>query len=350
LQSADVELTKDQLEKEGLSLEGRGGNVPVVEVSAKKAQGLQELLETITLLAEVTGLPNLPMAGLEAVVIETNKSKAGNLVSVVVKKGTLKVGEEVVAGGNWAKIRGIFDSFGKQVKQVLPGYPAQVLGFDSLPAVGSLVTTKVSDNLKKDRLEQVNKVIKDKMKEGQIPILIKAESTGALNALKTNIPDKIFVVDATVGDVNEGDVLLAKSSGAKIFTFNTKANSSIKKYASTEGVVIEQFNIIYKLFERLEEIVKGAEIKILAKAQIIAEFPFNKKKVAGCKILEGVISKKSQLFLTRGDKQLGKVKILSIKKEKEEVDEAGQSQECGILFVPQLDFRIGDMLVSVEKK
>jgi len=152
-----------------------------------------------------------------------------------------------------------------------------------------------------------------------------------------------------VGDITESDVFMAKSGGAAIYAFETKAGASVAKLAELEGVKIKTFRVIYEMFKEVEEIVKSGIKEVLGTAQIVASFPFDNKKVAGCKMLKGRISKSDQLTLTRAEREIGKVKILSLKKQKEEVPEVREGAEFGILFVPQLDFQIGDVLVSVAK-
>ncbi|MEJ2441605.1 MAG: hypothetical protein P8Y06_01640, partial [Patescibacteria group bacterium] len=123
----------------------------------------------------------------------------------------------------------------------------------------------------------------------------------------------------------------------------------VKKLAETEAVKIESFDIIYKLFERLQELVQAGQVKILGKAKIVASFPFNDKKVAGCKVLSGKVEKEDKMLLMRGEEELGEVKALSLKKEKKDIEEAKEGEEFGVIFKPQLDFEKGDMLVSFRK-
>ncbi|MGB6839235.1 MAG: hypothetical protein WBE27_03145, partial [Microgenomates group bacterium] len=186
--------------------------------------------------------------------------------------------------------------------------------------------------------------------EGQIPIVFKAQSVGALEALLANLPPEVVAVSSGVGEVNKSDVFFAKAAGpAHIFTFETKISLSIKKLAETEGVTVESFNVIYKLLERLEELIKEGETEVLGKAEIIASFPFDDKLVAGCRVISGRIKVKDTMLLMRKDKELGEVKALSIKKQKQKMLEVKEGEEFGVIFEPQLDFEKGDVLVSVRK-
>lgn len=348
LKRGSVDVVKDELEKEGVKVEGKGGNIPVALVSGKTGEGIEDLLDLTLLLAEMEDIKADENGLLEAVVIETNKDKRGPVVSVVVKDGKLKVGDEIGSDKVSAKVKGLFDENGKGIKQVLPGEPALILGFSDLPQIGSLVTkSEKGKALIKER--QINKT--KKLEEGELPIIIKASNAGSLEAVLENLPQNSAVINSSIGDVTEADIFLAKASGpAYIFVFESKASSLIKKLAKTEGIEIFEFDIIYKLFEKLEEIILGKQKKVLGKLEILAEFPFNKKRIAGCVVLMGEIKKGDKLILEKKRKEAGKARIMSMKKQKTEIDSAKQGEECGLLLKPQLDFEIGDMLVSVANE
>lgn len=347
LATANVESVFGQLEKEGVFFEGRGGQTPKVEVSAKTGKGIDELIDLTLLISEVSELKASPANPLEAVVIETSKGKAGNLVSVVVRDGTLKVGDQLSAEKSACKVKGIFDENGKPVKEVLPGQPGQILGFESLPPVGA----KVIHSTESDRGVTVGQENSGgiNIKAGQLPLIIKTDNAGSLEAIAASLPTEVTIIASGVGDVTENDVFLAKSSGAVIYAFEAKVPSGVAKLAETDGVKIKTFRIIYEMFKDIEDVVKGGKKVILGQAQIVASFPFNNKKIAGCKMTTGRFSKTDQLILTRGDKELGKVKIISLRKQKLEVNEVREGEEFGVLLAPQLDFAIGDVLISVAK-
>lgn len=347
LPSAKLELAKKQLAQEGVLFEGIGGDVPFVSVSAKKNIGIDDLLDLILILADINNLKGLPEENLEAVVIETAKTKAGLTVSVIVKKGTLRVRDEIYMGDTKVRVRGLVDAFGKSVSIVLPGYPALILGFEELPPVGCVLTSlpQTGLNLVQEDRESINLT----QEESKVSLLVKAESQGALEAILGGIPPRVKVIDFGIGEVTKNDILMAKSSGSLIFTFGVRVTSEIKKLADSEGVRIEEFEIIYKLFERLEELLVNFEEKEVAKAEILTDFPFDGKRVAGCRMLFGQISLKDKLILKRGETKLGEVKILSLKKQKQAVEKVGGGEEFGILFVPQLDFRPQDVLVLLNK-
>lgn len=345
LPSIDISMVKNQLLKEGVMIEEAGGDVPVLEVSGKTGKGVPELLDMILLVSELNNILGDATDPLSAVVIETNKDNRGLLVSAVVKSGSIEVGSEVASNGITSKVRGLFDSYGKSVKKVLPGEPVQIIGFTSLPRVGSLISvSQIGDNLEKE----AEKTNVSKIKEGQLGVFIKAGTAGKLEAILANIPKEVVVVYSGVGEINENDVFLAKSGGIKIFTFELKTPPNVVRLASTESVNVENFDIIYKLFEKLEKLLKGEEIDVSGKAIIQAIFPFNNKKIAGSKMILGTIKKTDKLVVMRGNKEIGKTKLQSLKKEKRDVTEVSVGEEFGALFDPYVPFEPGDELLSVR--
>jgi len=343
LPSANIEIALQSLEKEGVFFEKRGGDVPYIGVSSKTGEGIKELLDLISLVSEVNEIKGNKEEKLDGFVIETTKDKRGQLASIVVKNGKIKIGDTIFANKVEAKVKGLFDDNQKPIKEVAAGYPAQVLGFNKLPEVGAIISniahTTPSSNTKKAKIVQ----------SAKLKIFVKAKTAGSLEALLANIPEEVEIVGSGVGDVIESDIFFAKASGAEIFLFEAKFGGGVRKLAETEGIKISKFDVIYDLIERLKELIQKDKEEIKGKAEIIAIFPFDGKKVAGCKVKKGKILKSDSLKLVRGKIEIGSVKILSIKKQKEEVLEVKQGEECGILFEPQLDFKVGDMLLSVIK-
>jgi translation initiation factor IF-2 len=334
------------MEKNGVLFEGRGGDTPKVEISAKQKTGINELVEMIFLLAGVNDIKGGKDDALEAIIIETNKDKRGPVVSAVVKAGTLKVGKDISSGGVNARVRGLFNDLGKSVKEVLPGDPTLILGFSDLPKVGAKLVEKGVDQITLE--DKSKKMIVQKPGEEEVGIVLKAGAAGALEATKASLPGKAIVLGESIGEVTESDVFFAKSGGAKIIVFQSKVPGSVQKLADTESVEIHEFKIIYELIKYLELELDQKTQKILGRAEIIASFPFSGKLVAGCKIVEGKITVNAPLELYRDATKLGDVKIKSLKKQKADIQEVLVGEECGILFAPQLDFQVGDMLLSAR--
>lgn len=345
LPSASIDEAYPKLEKLGIYFEGRGGQIPHVGVSSKNKQGINDLIEMILLVSEVSEIKTDPGGPLEAVVIETTKDKRGLMSSVVVRNGTLNAGQEVWVDGQSTKIKGIFDANAKPIKQVLSGFAGAVLGFSVLPVVGSVLTS-----ISQPKQQSVSTIKKTRSSgEAKFSIFVKTKTAGSLEALIASIPADVYVSGSGVGDVTESDVLFAKSTHSKIFLFEAKAGGQILRLAETEGVEIENFDIIYKLIERLDEIVRLGEVKIAGSAQIIAIFPYENRKVAGSKIISGSLKLGDKVKITRNDKLLGVAKIISMRKQKTTVSEAKQGEELGIIFEPQFAFEVADMIISEAK-
>jgi translation initiation factor IF-2 len=344
LPTANLEKAISELEKEGILFEGRGGDTPKIELSSKTGKGIDELLEMLFLVSGVSGVTGDKDGNLEAVVIETNKDKRGAVVSVVVKNGTLSSGKEIFADGITAKVRGLFDDDNKAAKSALPGDPSLILGFSQLPHVGSILVEHGNEQIVKEI--PGDKAIVRKPGEEEVGIVLKAGSAGALEATIASLPGNAVVLDESIGEVTQSDVFFAKSVGAKIIVFQSKVPGSAAKLASTEGIEIHEFKIIYELLKYLEDELDQITIKIIGRAEVLGIFPYNGKNVAGCKVIEGKISMNARLELIRGDKKLGDVRIKSLKKGKQDAEDVLVGQECGILFAPQLDFQVGDVLLS----
>lgn len=348
LASADVRKVRSQLEKEKVAFEKGGGDTPLVSVSAKKGVGIEELLETITLVSEVHEVKGDPEGELEGVVIETGKDRRGKIATCIVRNGTLRIRDEIISEGVECKVKGLFDDKGRSRKQVPPGGAALILGFSELPPVGGKVRLKDSSESAKVKKGKVK--VPTKVKKGEIPLVIKAESAGLLEAVLANLPNRVAVIGTGVGDVNKSEVFLAKSAQPSfIFALGSRVSASVSKLAETEGVTIETFDVIYEFLKRLEELLEKGEEKILGKAEILDEFPYDNRRVAGCTVLQGRIAKSDNIVLMRDDEKLGEAKIASMRKEKQNIDKAQMNDEFGIIFTPQLDFKVGDVILSVKK-
>ncbi|HLD91989.1 MAG TPA: translation initiation factor IF-2 [Patescibacteria group bacterium] len=343
LPAASVDVVLTELEKEGIYFEGRGGQTPYIGVSAKKKEKLTELLDLIILLSEVNNVEGENGGELEAFVVETNKDKGGNMVSIIIRNGNLKVGDDIYSEKTTGKVKGLFDFQNRPVKEVSLGEPAKILGFENLPDVGSMVSNKKID------IKESEKKVFSKLDKNKIPLYLKANCAGSLEALAASIPEGFAIIGSSLGDVTESDVLNAKANNSLIFVFESRIPGSVKKLAEMDKVKIERFDIIYELLQRLDEIIKSGLREILGKAEIITSFPFNGKKVAGSKMINGRIEKTSDLRLVRGEIELGKIKAISIKKQKSEINGVAQGEEFGIFFTPQLDFTAGDVIVAVKE-
>lgn len=352
LPSAIADKVKQQLIKAGVTLEGLGGDVPVVAVSSKTGKGISDLLEVILLVGQMANIQGSPAGEFEGVVIEAKRDRRkGVLATVIVKNGTLAVGDEVFAQHVAGKVRALFTDIGQSVREALPSTPVGVLGFSDVPSVGARVT--------KGKKEEVvaNDSQAQRAAETQNPrlaIILKADSFGSLEAIaQSMLSEDIKTISATSGEPTEADVLLAKAVNAIIVGFNVAVPSSVAKLAESEGVLIKTYKLIYELIEEILEAValfkKGkAPEAILGKAKVLAIFPYEGKKVAGCKVLEGRIAKGDKVKIERDGQILGEGRIASLRRGKEDITKAEMGSECGILLSASLDFAPSDMLLSVR--
>lgn len=357
--TAQMEKIKKQLSDRDVLIEEYGGDVPIVEVSAKTGQGVDKLLEIIQLVAEVNefkGDPSLPATG---VVVESKLDKfKGPIATVIVQNGTLKKGEQVVIGGVKGKLRGLIDFMGKQLDSAGPSTPIELLGLEGVPAVGAELGKETST--KEEKQAQVASIL-DRLKKDEtstLKVVIRADVAGSLEAIEDALQkfneesEHVKVVSASTGDISEGDVKMAASTGAIIIGFNVKVANQTMKMAETEGVLLRTYNIIYELIEEIEAVVEemlkvGALEEIYGTAQILAVFPYGKsEQIAGCKVLDGYITKGPKVKILRGEEIIGETKIKSLKKVRDEVTRVEKSDECGMMFDPNIDFRVGDLIQS----
>lgn len=346
LPSANVQKALGELEELGVLFEGRGGDTPYVETSVKEKRGFDDLLEIIELVAEVEELKGDPEGQLQASVIETNKDKRGMTVSAVVQNGTLKVGDVVAAGNFKAKVRGLFDEHNKPIKEANLSEPVLILGFSQLPEVGQVLVPADKVQVEKESTAETNRRKKE-VSENEVGLVVKAASAGSLEAVLTSLPKGAVVLESAVGDVTESDIFFAKTSGAVVLTFNLKLSGPVRKLAETEGVEIFEFEIIYDLIKKAEELVAQKQTKIKSELKIMATFPYNDLIVAGCKVQNGEVEKGDKIIVKRGEREIGQGRVTSLKRGKEDLDVARAGEECGLIFKPQFDFEVGDMILSV---
>lgn len=354
LPEVSVDKVKAQLAEEGVLVEGYGGNIVAVPVSAKTGQGVDQLLEMILLLAELEELKADPQGDFEAFVIEAKQDKfCGPLVNMIVKNGTLKKGDFLQAEDVFGKVKMIRDDNGKSKEKALPGDPVQVLGFEALPKVGAVVTAarqEKPDKSTEEKSQRGNLVVVPEGGEEVLKIILKADTFGSLEALINCLPKEVRVVEASVGEITESDILMAKTLGCEIYGFNLSLSSSLAKLAESEKVKVFTCKIIYDLLEDIEKRLSKKEktVKILGKAEILAVFEMKEGRVAGCRVLEGKILKDKPVLIQRGEEKLGETRIISLKEKKQDINEAVAGSEFGAIFSDRLDFKVGDVVLSAD--
>ncbi len=354
LENINIDKVKKDLETAGVTIESFGGEVPSVEVAATKEKGISELLEVIQLVWQISPKPALANEPLEAVVVESFLDKSrGVIVSVIVKKGTLRVGQEIEVDEEKIKVRALVDDKGKNLTFAFPGQPVEILGFRKVLPLGSVVYGKIKTRDLKQKLSTHADIIERSLEvKDKFKVVIKADVLGSLEAINANLPGKIMVISSGVGEVGSTDVNFAKSAKAPILAFNVKIPNSVQKQAEGENVVIRKYQVIYELIDDMEEIAASFEatkheVKIKGKAQIVAVFDIDGKKIAGAKVTHGKIKVGDRVIVRKASGEGVEVEVASIKKFRKNVETVSAGQDCGIAFSANIDFNEGDIIESL---
>lgn len=353
-----LQKIKKQLSDNKVLVEEYGGDVPIVEVSAKSGEGIKDLLETILLISEIHEFKadsSLPASG---VVIEANLDKfKGSIATILVRNGTLKKGDAIVLNGIKGKVRGMFDWSGKAIDSAGPSTPVEVLGLEAVPLVGATLGEEAVQAQKvKETVDLLAKLRQDK--STILNVIVKADKQGSLEAIEDaldsfNVEEEhVKVISSGTADITESDIKMAASVSAIVIGFNVKISPPAAKLAEVEGVLVRTYNIIYELIDELSDVVEGmlkvgALEEIFGTAQIIAEFPYGKnEKIAGIRVVDGVVSKGPKIKVLRDEEVVAEGKIKSLKHLKEEVVRLEKGKEGGIMFDSAIDFQIGDVIQS----
>jgi translation initiation factor IF-2 len=355
LEGSQPEKIKGQLVETGLTPEDYGGQVPLIPVSAKTGQGIDNLLESIFLHADIMELKDESSTPLTAFVYESRLDKScGPVASVIVKTGRLSVGDTVFAGNIATKIKSLTDSTGQKVTSASPSDPVEILGFESVPAVGSIIssekieTAPTSSPMTKPTQPQDTPTSTPKLK-----IVLKADVGGTLEALKASLSDDVVILSQGVGTVTDNDVFLATPSHAQIFAFNVSVPRFIKNLADSEKVPIFESKIIYEIIENIQaQVLKLLDPTIeettLGEAKISAEFKINKVRIAGLGVTKGQITKGDRVHLLRDSKIIKDTRVDGIRQGKNVVDQVKMGVECGMTFKPYVDFELNDVIIAYK--
>lgn len=351
LPGANVEKVKRQLSKADVQVEGYGGDVVVVPISAKTGQGVDQLLEMVLLTSDVhKAIKDYGQEFLGVIIESKRDRRRGPVATIIVKAGTIHIGDKIVAETVDGKVKGMVQTGGNAVKISEAGYGVEVLGFNDVPPVGAPVT--YGEAQKKSSVTQFKK---DEQGEGtnEIKIILKADTVGSLEALRYALPEGIIVLSEGVGEITESDVLFAKTTGSIIIGFNIHALPTASKLAELERVIIKSEPIIYTLVEELTDVIEalktGGLEEILGEAAIVASFPFNKQQVAGIKVTSGRIAKGDLIKLMRENEEIARGRIGSVREGKTETTKIEAPNECGIGFAQPLDFAPGDAIIAYRK-
>ena len=378
---ADPERVKNELLNYDLVPEDFGGDVLCVPVSAIRKQGLTELIEAIQLQAELLELKANPDREAHGTVIEAKLDRGrGPVATVLVQNGTLHVGDIVVAGAHWGRVRALIDDRGRQVKSAGPSVPVEVLGLDGVPEAGDKLVAVESDRRAREIAEyRLRKLREQKrpatgartsleemftqLKKGELeelPVVVKADVHGSLEAILAGLEKlggeevAVRVLHAGVGAITESDIALAHASKALVIGFNVRANAPAREAARRDGVEIRYYAIIYELLDDLKKMLEGllapeTREQILGHAEVREVFSITKVgRVAGCMVTDGIVRRNARVRLLRDNVVVYEGAIASLRRFKEDVREVREGFECGIAIEGYNDIRKGDVIEAYE--
>jgi translation initiation factor IF-2 len=381
---AQPDRVRNELAADGLTPEDWGGDTVYCDVSAKTHEGLENLLDMILLVTELEELGANPDAEASGTVIESQLDPGrGPVVSILIQRGTLKVGDALVAGPEWGRVRAMHDFMGDRVESAGPGMPVEVLGFDGVADAGEFVQVVENDRrarqlaqeranrLKTEALARrgARKVsleeVFSRAQEGEIKelnIVLKADVAGSLEALQDEIakvPQEqvgINIIHSQTGGINESDVMLASASDAIIIGFNVRPLADARKAAEREGVDVRTYSVIYKITEDLRNAMEGmlesVEVEeTLGEAEIKQTFKASKVgRIAGCVVTDGKVQRDASVRLIREGTVIWDGKLGSLRRFKDNVQEVEEGQECGIVLDGYADVKEDDVLEFYKTK
>ena len=384
---ADPTRVMQQLSDQGLVPEAWGGDTIMVEVSALQGIGIDDLLEQLSLVAEIEELVANPEAPARGTVLEANLDVGrGPVATVIVASGTLRVGDAVVAGAAWGRVRALVDDKGDNVKEALPSTPVQVLGFSEVPTAGDEFRVTTANKVARDiagqreqryrsadlrkpptvpgtgaRLEDIFEQIQ-RGETAALNVVLKADVQGSLEAVTESLRKlerdevKLGFVHRAVGGITENDVQLAAASNASIIGFNVRPDRKARNLAAAEGVELRSYEVIYKLIEDIEAALVGMlapeyEEVVTGEAEVREVFSVPRVgKVAGCYVRNGVITRGSKVRFLREGVIIWHGTIRSLRRFKDDVREVNQGFECGIGLSDFQDLKPGDVIETYEER
>ena len=383
-EGADPNRVRTELANHDLNPEEWGGDTVYADVSAKTKDGLENLLEMIVLVTDLEELGANPDAAATGAVIESELDPGrGPVTGVLVQRGTLRVGDAVVAGAVWGKVRAMLDHRGERVTEATPGMPVEVLGFDAVADAGDHVQVVENERIARQMAQERETRLKtealarrqprkvtleevfEKARQGdlqELNIVLKADVAGSLEALEDEIAkvpqDQIAVnvIHAQTGGINESDVMLASASDAIVVGFNVRPLAEARRAADREGVDIRTYTVIYKVTEELRAAMEGMlepeEVEqSLGQADVLKTFKASKVgMIAGCQVTDGKVTRAANVRLVRDGTIIWTGKIGSLRRFKDNVEEVEEGLECGIVLEGYADIKEGDVLEFFEVK
>ncbi len=375
-EGADPERIKNEMSELGLMPEDWGGDVVYCNISAKKGLGIQELLETITVVAELSDLKANPKRYAYGSVVEGRLDKGrGPVATLLVQNGTLRSGDPIVVGATFGRVRQMLDDLGREIKEAGPATPVEITGLNEVPEAGdkfmAFESEKTARHVGEERAKAKQEADRatssamslddlfSQIKEGEVAdlnVIVKADVNGTAEAVKSSLEKidiegaRVNVIRSTVGAISESDVLLASASRAIIYGFNVRPDANVRRKAEEEGVEIRLHNIIYKMVEEIEAAMKGMlapEFKevVTGQAEIREIYKVSKiGNIAGCYVTDGSIKRDCGVRLIRDGVVVYEGKLASLKRFKDDAKEVAAGYECGLTIENYNDIKEGDIV------
>jgi translation initiation factor IF-2 len=381
---ADPNRVRSELSTEGLQPEEWGGTTQFSDVSAREAQNLDDLLEKVLLVADAElELTANPTAEASGPIIESRLDVGrGPVATMLIHRGTLRVGDAIVAGDAWGKVRALYNFGGDKVKDARPGDPVEILGFDKPPPAGELgrvvenerrareLANARGERLRREQLAQGSRGVSmeslfEQIEAGAVQdlnLVLKGDVVGSVEAAVSELGKiqhsevRVNVIHQGVGGITEGDIMLASASGATVVGFNVRPNAEARALAEREGVEIRTYRVIYQLTEDIEQALVGMlkpveKEETLGEAEVRALFKVSRLgTIAGCMVTSGVIRRSAQARVIRDGTVINETTISQLKRFKDDAREVAEGFECGILLDGFNDVKEGDIIEAFETR
>ena len=370
---ADAERVKRQLSEHELVVEEWGGDVVAVAVSAREQTGIEDLLESIVVVAEVSELKANPDRPAVGVVIEAKVDKGrGPVATILVQTGTLKVGDNVAVGASWGRVKALMSGTGRRTKNAGPSEPVEVLGINGLPSAGDRLDARENEHAAREQAtgqQRTNEASRARgltleafgarLNTGQakeMNLVLKTDVQGSIDAIKTALEQlsseerRVRIIHAATGSINESDVTLAVASQAVIIGFNSRPEPGARRLAEQDEVEVRFYDIIYRLTDDIQAALEGMlkptiQDVVEGQLEVRAVFPLGKNRVsAGCYVVEGQITRSSVARLLRNGKVLFDGPVNSLRRFKDDVRQVQAGYECGVALENFNDFSVGDVI------
>ena len=377
---ANQERVKQQLSDIGLAVYGGKDEVTVVPISAKQKIGVEDLLENILLIAELADLRANPNKSAAGIVIESKLDKQqGPMATLLVNEGTLNVGDAVLIGGVWGKIRAMFNDHGDAVKDAHPADPVAITGLSDVPLAGEKFAVLGDERQARNRAEEhalAKRQAEKKLTRAvslndlftqfqagnikELNLIIKADVQGSLEPIVSSLEKlgdekiKVKIIHQGIGTVTRSDIMLAMASQGIVIGFNATIEAAAETLAESEGIDIRQYNIIYKLIEDIDKALKGMldpvfEDRLIGRAQIVQVFRLKKSAVAGLRVTQGKIIRNGTARVMHANAEIYKGPISSLKRFTDDVKEVSEGYECGLAFDKFSAYEEGDQIEFYHK-